>query len=208
MAEAVNSLLQRTGTSGLPLFVLGASSGGAMALALPHALPRITAVCSQIMAVPNEFFSRLTGYPPARFEHMKRDQRTAWRVQQNIATLEQQGVVHSVREIEPAALTPSFFSDAIEHISAEQSRTIFDALRNASLLDASGALRDDPRTAPWREALRSNPASATLLGGALHDTLVPDESGIAEELNVAYAQHELFSGAIDDTLTWFANQIR
>ena len=204
VAEAVGSLLRRLGGADLPLFVLGASSGGAMALALPHALPGITAVCSQIMAAPS-LLSVPTGYaayPPTRFEHMVRDKRTSRLVERCVATLARQSVMHSVYETEPQPLTPTFFSDAIPHMDGQQSSALFAALVQAQLVSPQGELHADPRTTPWREALFADSIVNEILL-AVGDTLVADESAIAEELNVAWAQHELVGSAIGATLDWF-----
>jgi hypothetical protein len=73
------------------------------------------------------------------------------------------------------------------------------ALRDAGLLDSEGYLREDPRRSEWREALRRQAAR-------IGDSMVPDESPIAEVLNVAYAAHELCADGFDEDMKWLEDR--
>ena len=201
---------------GLPLFVLGASSGGAFALSLPYAwdhdtaaLPIAGLVC-QIMAAPPAFFRRpLMGgkpYPPVQFEHMPRDERTARLITHAVDTLQHLGVRHRVVEVLPRPIGSSYFSRYIDGVSDAQSNTLRDALVAAGLLaESDSLLTQDPRGGRWRIALRAH-EPATHVVYALGDSLEPDESAISEELNVAWAMHEITSQNIDSTLDWLEAQ--
>ncbi|KIY93299.1 hypothetical protein MNEG_14663 [Monoraphidium neglectum] len=89
---ALGKLLEREGLDGLPLYALGASSGGAFALALASEV-ELDGVCSQVMAHPAmEHLARAAidafgRYPPTAFVLMPRDERTAGAVQANAAAL-------------------------------------------------------------------------------------------------------------------------
>lgn len=58
-------LLQREQMSGVPVYALGASSGGAFALILPWYIP-IAGVCCQIMALPTDMYTQFLDNPPTR----------------------------------------------------------------------------------------------------------------------------------------------
>jgi len=49
--------------------------------------------------------------------------------------------------VRPRPLTPSFFAERSDAIDAAASAQIFEALRGARLLNATGYLVDDPRCA-------------------------------------------------------------
>eukprot|EP00937_MAST-01D_sp_MAST-1D-sp2_P001590 g1590.t1 len=229
---------QQPALQGLPVFVLGASSGGALALILPLAVPELVAVCAQIMAVPPSLFAAAARgdargdggggggggsggrgtkqphsyrYPPATFEHMERDEGTSAGVAMDIAELKRLGVPTREVRVRARPVTAAFFSDAIDEISPAQSAALHGALQGAGYLasssgeDGAGAegadlLLQDPRRSDWREVLRAAPAVASVLKG---DSLVADESALAEEMNVAWAMHELTAEHIEDTLSWF-----
>lgn len=96
---ALTQLLRRERLHHLPLFALGASSGGAFVLALASELP-LTGVVSQIMALPPHMLTafverrRVNGlggaYPPVMFVHMPRDEHTASLAEQNMQLLTEQ----------------------------------------------------------------------------------------------------------------------
>ena len=192
---------QHVGLEALPLVAFGVSSGGKFVQLLPQ-LARVACVVSQIMALPPAHLAPAT--TPTLFVWMSRDAdgpiRTTTNLSAAIADLRRRGVpVHDL-EATPLAITPLFFADAIKAMPPEASREMHARLTQAGLLDAKGHLRDDPRSSPWREALRTGgelPASPPA------DSLVADESPIAEMLNTAYAQHEIRHLCVmEETLAW------
>jgi len=98
------------------------------------------------------------------------------------------------RFLPPLPVTPTFFSDRIESISPEISKSMVAALREEELIDKSGKLIDNPRGSEWRKCLRKFAGS---------DSLVADESPISEVLNVAFAQHEMSSEFVDEMIDFF-----
>ncbi len=181
----------------LPLFLFGASSGGGFVGQLPAHLS-VAGVIVQISA------TRVSpGYPPAVFMHMERDKRTSAFVKQLVTYLRKQGgqALDLVKEVTP--LTPHFFSNNIDSIDIDTSEMIFKRLRKGGhphgfLLERLGHLpgfylTQDPRRSNWREALAEDPKLAGL-------PLKADESPISEMLNVAWAQHELYSDDVDKAI--------
>lgn len=198
-AERVRTVLDKvqawarslTGGRDLPVFALGASSGGSFVLLMPSWGFKLAGVCSQIMAVPARMLA--APFPPTVLVHMPRDPRTARAVEMLLQAL--QRLAPRVREIRalPLRIDDGFFAARIGGISAQRSAALARALKSAGLLDASGALASDPRRSRWRSAVRG-------LVPPAEDTLVSDASPISEELNVAYAMHEIVADQIDETL--------
>ena len=189
----------------LPLVAFGASSGGAFVLQLPTLL-KCAAIISQIMAIPPQMLP--PDAPPTLFVHMPRDVRTAGYVHKCVRRLGGQGVAAHALEVPPQKPTADFFLARIERLAPETAHALHAALRRAGLLDADGYLANDPRRTPWRDALASAALRAALPGpaaGGAPDSLVGDQSAVAEALNVAWAAHEIASDPMATTLAWLAN---
>jgi predicted esterase len=208
VAHALTSLQNQTRLKGLPLYGLGASSGGMFVLMLAsHSAPRFTAITSQIMALyPAEEEMELRirqsshPYPPTLFVHMPRDEMTARAVSECRSVLTNHNIPTKEIQIKPSPLTPSFFFDSIgEEVPLEQSEAIFQAFKKHNIIDIQGFLIHDPRSSGWREALESLPFHQLL-------RLDPDASPIFEELNVLWAMHEIISSSTEEMIDWFEAQ--
>lgn len=70
-------------------------------------------------------------------------------------------------------------------------------LQQGDALDGEGYLRQDPRVTTWRELL------GDLRPSLLGDSLVADVSAISEEMNVAYAMHEITADFMTETINFF-----
>lgn len=174
----------------VPLFALGASSGGAFVASLPPRLPpplRLSALVVQIMAANLEP-EAARSYPPSLWIHMPRDARMAAGVAESLRVLRNASRVVEEIRVEPLPLGSFYFSHRIAGFPPNASIAVFTALRGAGLINDAGFLVDDPRRTEWRAALWDRGLNASQLGG---DTLAPDASPIAEELNVAWAGHEI-----------------
>ena len=192
-------------------FAMGASSGGAFSALLPTYTqpphPPWRAVTVQIMGVPPDMLSMApmsssssegnastvaaAQYPPSLWVHMPRDAALGELVQSDLATLRASNVTAEEVQVHPLAVSPQFLTERIGGLSNETATAVHGALVKAELLDGDGFLRQDPRRAPWREALAAAgvlDANSTLAG---YDTLAPDESALSEVLNLAYAVHEI-----------------
>lgn len=98
--HVLHELLTQLGLQSLPVYALGASSGGAFALVLAQHFP-LAGVCSQVMALPLHLLqlglehhssggSSAPGAPPPHmYVHMVRDVRTAALVHENVELLRQ-----------------------------------------------------------------------------------------------------------------------
>jgi predicted alpha/beta-hydrolase family hydrolase len=211
VAHALTSLQNQTRLKGLPLYGLGASSGGMFVLMLAsHSAPRFTAITSQIMALyPAEEEMELRirhsshPYPPTLFVHMPRDEMTARAVSECMTVLTNHNISTKEIQIKPSPLTPSYLFDSIgEEVPLEQSEAIFQAFKKHNLIDDRGFLIHNPRLSlPWREALDSLPFHQSL-------RLDPDASPIFEELNVLWAMHEIISISTEEVIDWFEAQLQ
>jgi hypothetical protein len=205
--DALDTVLSRLNISrDVPRFAMGASSGGAFAALLPvytrSPHPPWRAVCSQIMGVPPEMLTmpdaseRNNGtstpvmFPPSLWVHMPRDPRLAGLVAADVAMLRAENATVEELQVHPLPVTPEFLRSRIP-LNDSVAASVHSAFAEAGLLDSDGFLRNDPRSSSWRDVL----AEASVLGddGALAggDTLQPDESAMAEVLNLAYAVHEM-----------------
>jgi hypothetical protein len=205
VAAALATLLTREGVIDAPLYALGASSGGAFVTQLPFYVANVSALCVQIMgAAPESLLPRAGAtFPPSRWVHMPRDAAMASFVASALTALQSAEQTAEEARVAPQRVTPDFLALRVASIDANASAAVAAALQAAGLLDGEGFLRADPRRSDWRAALSSLPAG-TLRG----DTLAADASPIAEELNVAWAQHEIVSDGINDTLAFFKRHAR
>jgi len=192
--HVIREVLSREGLQRLPLFALGASSGGSFLPVLAQGL-NFTGLCIQIMATHPDLLS--ASFPPTVFVHMQRDWYTARRIHSNVKKLKQQEMPVREYQQSPLPLSARFFSDRIPSLAPALSQRIFAALTKADYLTETGELHTDPRRSEWRQVLQ----------GAIPElkdvNLEADESSISEVMNVAWASHEITSEFIAQTLRFF-----
>eukprot|EP01026_Neomeris_dumetosa_P081638 TRINITY_DN9207_c0_g1_i2.p1 TRINITY_DN9207_c0_g1~~TRINITY_DN9207_c0_g1_i2.p1 ORF type:complete len:387 (-),score=41.11 TRINITY_DN9207_c0_g1_i2:409-1569(-) len=198
--DVLEQLITENGWQSLPLYALGASSGGFLVLMLPSAI-KLDGICAQISSIPSnvnvEEWSEK--YPPTAFVHMPRDKRTLEGVQSSIEYLQSVGTTTLELQHHRLPLTQTFFSERIAEVSDDMSNKIYLVFKDNGLLDDEGYLNDNPRKSDWREHLSKEIPD-------LSDKLVSDESAISEALNVAYAQHEIVRDFTQEVLKWFEEQ--
>ncbi len=197
VAAIAREVVRREGLEGLPVFAVGASSGGALALALPAVMPEVAGVIAQVRGVDPAAL-RLPGgrkFPPTVFIHMPRDEDNAAAVRADVAALRAARVPALEIEVRPRPVTPAWLADRSPLISLEVATVIVGALRADGLLAANGSLTEPPRPATPRWA-----AAVAPVGGGL--SLKLDESHLGELLNLAWAKHELVSDEAEAALAW------
>jgi hypothetical protein len=186
----------------VPLLALGASSGGALVARLPFKMPDIVAICVQIAAVDLSFELIGHPYPASEWVYMSRDQAMLPQIQATVDSLRRDKVAVRPTEIKPLRITKTFFSDRIPEVTKSLSSKMFDAFKKNKVIDSQGYVVMDPRLSNWRDALQ--PFASELLP----DKLTPDSSPISEEMNVAYAQHEIISDSMKGTIDFFNKAIK
>lgn len=100
----------------------------------------------------------------------------------------------AVFEIRPEKIDADFLQTHAA-LAAPAALAVVAAL--APLLNGEGELAADPRRTDWRAVVR--PALAE---HGVSDTLVADESPLAEALNVAFALHECAGANADMAFLW------
>lgn len=133
----------------LPLYLLGASSGGSFVGILPKSKtlkPKVSAVCVQISAVRDHL------NVPVLFVLMRQDEYTMSMVQDRA----DHGYypTHKTLVCEPKPITPGYFAahGAVRSVMESEiiQRTL---LENGFLVPDSLLLREDPRISHWRQVL-------------------------------------------------------
>ena len=195
----VTSMLKKAKTAlrDLPVFALGASSGGNIVAALANRMQDLGGMCIQIMAPDISFQMNQMVFPPSFWIYMQKDSMTARRVADNMDKLRKSHALVESALAKQIPLSKSFFSNRITGMSPVVSEQIFDAFRTEGLITDVGYLRQDPRHSNWRLAIDH------LKDALKPDSLIADQSPIAEELNVAYALHEITADFMDETLIFF-----
>lgn len=167
----------------MPLFALGASSGGGFVGLLPGAesssgLGKLACIVPEIMSVDSEVNKKV----PTLFIHMPKDTRTAAGVQENIQDLKSRHVRVSEIRAQPQKVTQEFLMKCIDAKKAEQ---LVKAYQEDGIIDSEGFLTNDGRSRFWTGSAEK------VLGTS--ESLVADESCMSELMNVAWAMHEFTS---------------
>lgn len=92
----------------------------------------------------------------------------------------------------------SFFSDRIPGLDRPVSVKLFELFRRKGFVDDNGYMRNDGRRTRWREAVRED---KTIL---LDERL---EHPVQEEMNLAFALHEMTSVYTDEIFKWFESHM-
>jgi len=201
----------------LPLFLLGASSGGSFVGNLGQkskqiGLP-ITAVCIQISGLHHTRHAGTTAvmepFPGFLFVHMAKDEGLARHIETNLAAREQMPLpVMKELKCDPLPITGTFFSDHGNALNKDDSAALVAAFKQAGMIDAStNLLVHDPRDETnskynWR-ALATKVLPHIVPS---RDTLRADHSPISELLNLAWALHEITDAHLDEVMAFFFSQ--
>lgn len=133
----------------LPLYALGASSGGSFVGFLAQQTkmsPSVASICVQISSVGGD---RLSDLPPTMFVLMSRDAHTLSHVTAVSDVIRTKSIVKT----SPKIITPDYFSQHSNNfITLSESRILQSSLVKEKFIDADSLLLlEDPRETPWRE---------------------------------------------------------
>lgn len=195
--------------------------GGSFILHLPTAsnVPHISGLCSQIMGIPPASMQDVVAstasivphanpktpapsYPATIFVHMPRDEHTAALVDADIHTLRSLGIRATAFPVLPKPIAPTFFSERIANITPTVSKALVQALVDAKVVDRTTQLLQlDPRgwVHVWRPEMEKTAAKH-----GVRLALDADVSPLFEELNVAWAGHEIVSDVMDTVFRFWA----
>eukprot|EP01026_Neomeris_dumetosa_P020694 TRINITY_DN1833_c0_g1_i1.p1 TRINITY_DN1833_c0_g1~~TRINITY_DN1833_c0_g1_i1.p1 ORF type:complete len:473 (-),score=22.30 TRINITY_DN1833_c0_g1_i1:748-2166(-) len=203
----LNQLRDENGWNSLMLYAMGSSSGGKFVMYLSLIMSNIQGICSQGSAPQTSYVRELFDqkidesrvFPPTVFIHMERDTKLTSLVQEVVGVFKNNSVNVQDILVPKRSINESYMHDRIDDIDIELSSKIYKALYSSELLDTQGYLKSDPRQNDvWRSVLLDEIPEIGEL-----DSLQQDESPIAEELNVAWAQHQMISDYTSQVLKWF-----
>jgi len=197
--RALPLFLEREKGTHLPLFAIGASSGGtfvslfARVVKVQLAVIQISPGSQKALDLESGSRMRLERIPSLVFVYMTRDELSAIRIQQVAKYLKDNRVEVDLFECAPHPLTSIQLSDRIELLSEKLSQQLLERLKKAEYLTDDGSLREDPRQS---DILSVSISELTHLDSKLNDKpdlLVQLRESLREEFNWAYAEHELTS---------------
>ncbi|XP_047948631.1 uncharacterized protein LOC125194448 [Salvia hispanica] len=182
----------------LPIYAMGASSGGYFVSALAAEF-QFRAI---VLMIAEGVFSHLDirkNYPATLFVHMPKDEKRNGKIEKYLVVMRDKGIhVAEVRCME-FPLTPQFFANRIPGLSLNLSEKLFDVFQEKGFIDGNGYMRDDGRVIPWKTAIEER------------NIILPKKSlvnHIQEEMNLAFAYHEMTSLQSQEILDWFDSHKR
>lgn len=206
IAALITGFQKANGLAGKPLYLLGASSGGGLAVRFASSkasakLP-ISGIISEVStrAVPTE------KSPPIVWIVMKRDINSLQDIKPHMAAMKQWGIPCASAIQPPRRITPTFFSEQLAAITPAQSAQMTDVLRKIGLIDADGNLLADPKDAmkggafKWDSQLRQQ---LPWLAETPATSLTFRTSGIWQAMLAAWAKHEHTAMFTTAALEWF-----
>ncbi|EFN56835.1 hypothetical protein CHLNCDRAFT_51615 [Chlorella variabilis] len=203
VAAILQHWIKQNNFTAKPLYLVGVSAGASLVLKLPRLL-RVHGVISEVLGVQLDAWGMEelgAAFPPTAYVSMPRDARTAARIADNQLLLRRYGVPTDVLLVQPQPFTSDFLSNRSALFSPELAAKVVAALRATGLLDGAGVLLQDPRytALPWRARVA---AAVPELAAGAGDSLVADASHVGEELNRAYAMHEIVGDHLTACLAW------
>ncbi|XVF58540.1 hypothetical protein PTKIN_Ptkin07bG0074400 [Pterospermum kingtungense] len=176
----------------LPLVALGASSGGYFVSVLANYL-RFSSITLMIAEGIFDQMDIVENYPPTLFVHMPKDVHRQQKITKFMEVLRNKGIDVAEIECKELPLSPTFLSDRIPGLNQAISARLFNLFREKGFINENGYMKRDGHKTNWEEALHD---SKTFL---LKDLVHP----VQEELNLAFAYHEMTSLQSEEIFKWF-----
>lgn len=181
----------------LPMYAMGASSGGYFVSALAKEL-RFRGIALMIAEGVFSHLDITKNYPATLFVHMPKDEKRRWKIEKYLVVMRDKGIDVAEVKCMEFPLTPQFFANRIPGFSQDLSEKLFIVFKVKGFIDENGYMRDDGRTIPWKTAIEER------------NIFLPDKSlvnHIQEEMNLAYAYHEMTSLQSQEILDWFESHM-
>ncbi|XP_057763744.1 uncharacterized protein LOC130985018 [Salvia miltiorrhiza] len=177
----------------LPVYAMGASSGGYFVSALAAEF-HFRAIALMIAEGVFSHLDITKKYPATLFVHMPKDEKRSRKIEKYLVVMREKGIdVAEVKCVE-FPLTPQFFANRIPGLSPNLSVKLFDVFQDKGFIDENGYMRDDGRVIPWKTAIEER------------NIFLPKKAlvnHIQEEMNLAFAYHEMTSLQSQEILDWF-----
>ena len=198
VTEIIQWWIEKNKFEKLPLVALGASSGGNFVSVLATNL-RFSSITLMIAEGMFGMIDITNDYPPTLFVHMPKDRARKHRIAENMEILRNEGIdVAEVKSME-FPLSPYFFADRIPGIDKNISAELFGLLHEKGLINVKGYMRKDGRATNWKNVLSENKIIFPDWHRFVHH--------IQEELNLAFAYHEMTSLQLEQIFNWFESHM-
>lgn len=181
----------------LPLVALGASSGGYFVSMLANDV-KFNSITLMIAEGLFDQMEITKDYPPTLFVHMPKDRFRKKKIDKYIEVLSNKGI--DVAELKCMAfpLSQNLLADRIPGLDRSVSVNLFELFRKKGFIDKNGYMKNDGRATHWKNALGEN------------KVVLPDKNlvhHIQEELNLAFAYHEMTSMQSGNIFEWFESHM-
>lgn len=189
--------IEKQGLEQLPLVAMGASSGGYFVSVLATEV-KFSSITLMIAEGKFDLMAVKENYPPTLFVHMPKDVYRRQKIDEFMELLRNKGVDVAEIECMEFPLSPRLLADRIPGLDQSVSAKLFELLRRKGFVNENGYMRNDGRRTRWKEALREDKTSF------LDEHLVHP---VQEELNLAFAFHEMTSLHTDQIFKWFESHM-
>ncbi|XP_047939549.1 uncharacterized protein LOC125187080 isoform X1 [Salvia hispanica] len=182
----------------LPVYAMGASSGGYFVSALAAEF-QFQAIAVMIAEGVYSHLDITKKYPATLFVHMPKDEKRNRKIEKYLVVMREKGIDVAEIKCMEFPLTPQFFSNRIPGLSRNLSVKLFNVFQDKGFIDENGYMRDDGRVIPWKTAIEER------------NIFLPKKSlvnHIQEEMNLAFAYHEMTSLQSQEILDWFESHKR
>lgn len=181
----------------LPIFAMGASSGGYFVSALAAEL-QFRSIALMIAEGVYSHLDITKNYPATLFVHMPKDEKRWRKIEKYLVLMRNKGIDVAEVKCMEFPLTPQIFANRIPGLSPALSVKLFNVFQDKGFIDENGYMRDDGRAIPWKTAIEEK------------NIFLPDKSfvnHIQEEMNLAFAYHEMTSLQSQEILYWFESHM-
>jgi hypothetical protein len=200
-----------------PVYALGASSGGSVALKLPGFLAAFGTKGLRLKGVVAEVSSKTPvqdivdgvaprDLPPVVWVAMGNNPGEIANVKARVAEYGRVGARAAMVVSPPRPVSPTFFSDRHAQITPEVSAAIVEAMKRTGLVDARGRVaRDLRKDRAWAPQLQRELQARMpwMAGDPLYALRPTKASPLLQALGVADARHEHVCDYLTAALEWF-----
>ncbi|KAL4575538.1 hypothetical protein LXL04_022385 [Taraxacum kok-saghyz] len=187
----IKSWVQKQNLENLPLVALGASSGGYFVSMLANKM-KFSSIAVMIAEGVYDRIDITHHYPPTIFVHMPKDKVRKKMIDVNLEILKREGVDVAEIECMELPLTPSFLAERIPGFGLKISVELFNLFKEKGFVNKDGYLINDGRALRWKEAVSERKI----------------QLANEEELNLAFAYHEMTSLQSEKIFDWFEAHFR
>ncbi|MBF0410068.1 MAG: carbohydrate-binding protein [Candidatus Riflebacteria bacterium] len=209
IAAIVSKFLNEHNLENDPLYVMGASSGGGMAINLPELFQNtepklkvsgiVCEVATNQSPMDEDGIPSARNFPPVVYVVMERDTESRKEATVHVKELKKNNIPAAVVLSPIRQITPAYYSNRMATVNPTLSEKIVDALKNSGILDQNGYLKSDPHaSSEWMAQVKK------VVPNTKEFSMSPfSKSQIAQATGVAYARHEHVSDYTTAAIKYF-----